>query len=74
MKLPTPNKAAMHKITISPEEAVVRYGVNRGTLANLRSRKLGCPYFRVGRKILYRVCDFENWLFSQPVKTTESLD
>jgi hypothetical protein len=70
----TPNKATVHRITISPEEAVAIYGVNKGTLANLRSRKLGCPYYKVNRKILYKVDEFERWLFSIPVKTMESAD
>ena len=73
-ELPTANSAAIHRITISPEEAAAIYGVNRGTLANLRSRKLGCPYIKVGRKILYKVDLFERWLFSTPVKTMESAE
>lgn len=56
-------------ITISPEQAAERYGVNKGTLGNLRTQKKGPPYLKVGRKVLYRVKDFETWLFSQPVKT-----
>ncbi len=72
--IPIPNKAAAHRITITPDEAVAIYGVNKGTLANLRSKKLGAPYLQVGRKILYPVKAFEEWLFSNPVKTMESVE
>jgi hypothetical protein len=74
MKIPTPNNGTVHRITITPEEAVIIYGVNKGTLANLRSRKIGSPYFKINRKILYKVADFERWLFSEPVKTMESME
>ena len=50
--IPRPAKAGDHRITITPEEACAMYGLNKGTLANLRSRKLGCPYFKINRKIL----------------------
>jgi hypothetical protein len=59
-------------ITITPEQAAERYGINKGTLANLRNQKKGCPYLKIGRKVLYPVKDFEAWLFSNPVKTMES--
>lgn len=72
--IPIPNKAAVCRITITPEEAVAIYGVNKGTLANLRSRKIGSPYFKVNKKIFYKVTDFERWLFSEPVKTMESAE
>jgi hypothetical protein len=71
-KKPIPNKAALHRVTITPEEAAAIYGVNIGTLANLRNKKLGSPYLRVGRKILYDVRSFETWIFANPVKTMES--
>ena len=61
-------------VTINVEQAVERYGLNRGTLANLRNQKKGPPYLKVGRKVLYRVTDFEAWLFSEPVKTIESVN
>lgn len=61
-------------ITISPEQAEQRYDVNKGTLANLRNQKKGPPYLKVGRKVLYRVDEFEKWLFSAPVKTMENVE
>lgn len=56
-------------VTITPEQAAERYGICRGSLANMRNKKQGPPYLKVGRKVLYPVKDFEAWLFSNPVKT-----
>jgi hypothetical protein len=61
-------------ITMSPEQVAERYSLNLGTLANLRSRREGPAFLRVGkRKVLYRVTDLESWLFSQFVKTKDSI-
>ena len=59
-------------VTMSPEQAVERHGLNKGTLANMRSKRIGPPYLRVNRKVLYPVKDFEAWVFANPVKTMES--
>lgn len=48
------------------------YGVNTGTLANLRSLGRGARYFKQGRKVIYFLSDFENWLKSNPVQTADS--
>lgn len=64
--------ATIRRITIDPETARIVYGVDTGTLANLRCHKQGPPYLKVGRKVLYPVKEFEAWLFSNPVKTNES--
>jgi hypothetical protein len=61
-------------ITMTPEQVAERYSCNIGTLANMRSRREGPAFLRVGkRKVMYRVDDFERWLFSQPVKTKDSI-
>lgn len=59
-------------VTITPEQAAERYGINKGSLANMRNKKKGPPYLKIGRKVLYRVSDFEAWIFANPVKTMES--
>lgn len=61
------------QITITPDQAAEKYGLNKGTLANLRSKKQGAPYLRIGRKVLYRVADLEKWLFSGSVKTVDEV-
>lgn len=47
--------------------------LNRGTLANMRSRREGPKFYRVGRKVVYLLDDIEQWLTSQPVLTRDSL-
>lgn len=60
-------------VTMSPEQAVERYGLNKGTLANMRSKKQGPPYLKIGRKCLYPVKSFEEWLFQNQVRTIDSI-
>jgi hypothetical protein len=75
MRTNTREEGKIMAVTITPEQAAERYNLNIGTLANLRSRREGSRYLKVGRrKVLYRVADLESWLFSQPVKTKDSLD
>jgi len=38
------------------------------TLANLASRGLGPPYFKVGRKVVYRTEDLLEWLSSRAIE------
>ncbi|MCX5811098.1 MAG: helix-turn-helix domain-containing protein [Proteobacteria bacterium] len=62
------------KKALTPEEVSEQYGLSKGTLANLRSKKQGAKFFRVGggRKILYRIEDLESWLYQNPVMTIDS--
>lgn len=64
------------KKTITPETAAELYDLSRGSLANLRSAGKGCKFYRVagGRKVLYRVDEFEAWLTSSPVMTKDSIN
>jgi hypothetical protein len=48
--------------------------LNKGTLANLRSQKKGPKYFKVGKRIVYRVADIERWLYQNPVLTIDSIE
>ena len=59
--------------SITPEVASQIYGVNVGTLANLRSQRRGPKYYKVGRRVVYKVEDFEKWLTSEPVLTHEDI-
>ena len=59
---------------ISPTEAAKIYGLNTGSLANLRSQRRGPKFYKVGRKILYDTKDLETWLKRQPVLTVDSVD
>ena len=61
-------------VMISTSEAAAMFSVASGTLCNWRSqRKKGPRWFRVGRKILYKVEDLENFFTSEPCLTLDSL-
>lgn len=61
------------KKALTPKDAARLYGLSVGTLANLRCRKEGPRYYRVGRKVLYLVSDIEEWITRNPVQTIDSL-
>ncbi len=56
---------------LSPQDVIRFYpGAGAlGTLANLRSKKQGPKFFKVGKKVVYRPEDIEAWLFRNPVLT-----
>jgi predicted DNA-binding transcriptional regulator AlpA len=64
----------MEKKALTPREAAERYALSAGTLANMRYKKIGPRYYRVGRKVLYMVSDLEEWITRNPVLTMDSLD
>ena len=63
----------MDRKSATPQEIAAIYGVNAGTLANLRSQGKGAKYYRLGTKIIYFIEDFERWLTSEPVMTADSV-
>lgn len=67
MNRPLPKKA------LSVSQACHVYDLDPGTMANLRSQKKGPRFYRVGHKIYYRPEDLEQWLFRNPILTTDSL-
>jgi hypothetical protein len=66
-------KEKPEKITMTPEEIETIYSVDKGTLANLRSKRQGCPYFKRGRRVYYKKSDWEAYLFSNPILTSDSI-
>ena len=56
------------------EEVARAFGFSKGTLANMRSKKLGPKYFKVNRKILYRFADVEKWIQTYPVLTRDDMN
>ena len=62
------------KITLTGDEIERLYGVDRGTLANYRTKRIGCRYFKVGAKVYYKTDEFERWFFSRPVLTADCLE
>lgn len=63
----------MNPITITCDEAVKLFGIPKGTLANLRCQKKGCRFFKVGKRVVYRVEDFERWVMSNPCLTIDQM-
>jgi len=61
------------QVSVTPEQAAELYGLNIGSLANMRCRKQGPRYYKVGKgkKVVYRVEDLEQWLFNEPVMTID---
>ena len=59
---------------VSTIEAAELFSVSTGTLQNWRSLKNRGPrYFKVGRKILYKLSDLEEFFTANPVLTLDSL-
>jgi hypothetical protein len=67
------NKQKSEKQFYTPKEAADFFGFAEGTLANLRCQRLGCKFYKRGRKVLYAAEDFESWIKSNPVLTMDFL-
>jgi len=65
-------RTKIEKRALTPEEVADAYSIATGTLANMRSKKVGIKFYRCGRKILYRREDVENFVFSNPVMTSDA--
>jgi len=46
-------------------------GLHYKTLANMRSQGKGPRYYKVGRKVFYRIADLEAWLTQNPILTAD---
>lgn len=46
---------------ITPTQLAQRWLTSRGYLANLRSQGKGCPYVKLGRRVVYREKDVERY-------------
>lgn len=54
---------------LTPREVSQSYGFSEGTLANMRSRRVGPPFVKMKKKVLYPVELLETWLEQHRVKT-----
>lgn len=60
----------INPLAVSPEQAVQIFPcLNVGTMANDRSKRRGCKFYRIGRKVVYRLADLEAFVFQTPVQT-----
>lgn len=55
---------------ISEAEAAAHCGLARPTMATLRSRGGGPPYFKLGRRVVYSRRDLDAWLSARRVANT----
>ena len=46
---------------ITPTQLATRWLTSRGYHANLRSQGKGCPYVKLGRRVVYREKDVERY-------------
>lgn len=73
---PTPTTKANFRAALTPKEVVEYYPElteSEGVLANWRNQKRGPKYYKVGGKILYKPLDIEDFMFSCPVLTIDSV-
>lgn len=57
----------------TPKQAAEVFGYAEGTLANLRSKRQGCRYYKRNRKVLYDAEEFEMWVTTNPILTLDSI-
>ncbi|MFO7553818.1 MAG: hypothetical protein R6W88_01315 [Desulfobacterales bacterium] len=65
------------KTVLTPKDVTEDYPAltdSEGTLANWRAQKRGPKYYKVSRKIIYRREDIEDFLFQNPVLTSDSAE
>ena len=55
----------------SPLQMCKLFGLNSGTMANLRFQQRGPRYYRCGKKIIYFYQDVERWIKENPVLTSD---
>jgi len=52
-------------VMLDTREAANRYRLSESWLNKLRVSGGGCPYVKLGRRVLYRKTDFDHWITSQ---------
>ena len=57
----------MQKEFLTSKELAVLLHISIATLKNWRKQGRGCPYIKVGRKILYELSDVKQWLKAHKV-------
>jgi excisionase family DNA binding protein len=61
-------------ITLTAEEAAKLLGLAASTLAKLRLSGNGPLYCKLGRRVVYRRADLEQWLQSRTTRDTSDAD
>jgi len=61
-------------LTLTAGEAAKLLGLAPSTLAKLRLNGNGPLYCKLGRRVVYRLADLEQWLQSRTVRDTSDAD
>lgn len=61
----------MQTLNLTPAEAAERLRIPEKTLANWRNKRVGPPFRKFGRRVLYPLDQLEKWERDQTVKTRE---
>lgn len=56
------------KIMLGPNEVQDLFSIPKGTLSNWRSRKMGPRFYKLSRKILYRLEDLQEFFMKNPIE------
>jgi len=64
-------KQTIEKQALGADETCKTYGLNPGTMANLRHARKGPKFYKAGKKVIYFVEDIEAWLRQNPVLTID---
>jgi len=63
----------MQRQLFTPAEIAEAYGLNTGTLANLRCKRQGPRFYRIqGAGVRYNIRDIEDWLATGKIETFDS--
>lgn len=57
---------------VAEAEAAAHCGLAPATLATMRCRGSGPPYFKLGRRVVYSFRDLDSWLAARRVSNTTS--
>jgi excisionase family DNA binding protein len=63
-----------HTLTLTVDEAAKMLGLASSTLAKLRLNGNGPAYCKLGRRVVYRRADLEEWLQSRTTRDTSDAD
>lgn len=58
-----------HALFINEKQVEEIYGFKVMTLRNMRFRKVGPPYHKIGRTVKYKVADVENFMENHKIET-----
>jgi len=61
-------------ITLTADEAAKTLGLSPSTLAKMRVTGNGPVYCKLGRRVVYRPADLEQWLQSRTTRDTSDAD